>query len=191
MRKIFFDIETKNTFFDVGKNDPALLDISLVGIYDSQEDKFDAFLEDDLARLWPIIEKADSLIGFNSEHFDIPLLNKYYPGNLTKIKSVDLLKEIYKSLGRRIKLDTLAQATLGKGKIGHGLQAIEWWKNGEIDKLREYCIEDVRITKELYDYALKNNHLKYHDGIKICEIKIDPSDWEKKEDFGITHILPF
>ena len=107
------------------------------------------------ANLWPIIEKADMLIGFNSEHFDTPLLNKYYPGDLTKIKSLDILKEIKNSLGRRIKLDTVAEATLGKKKIGHGLEAITWGKNGEIDKIIKYCLEDVKITKEVWEFETK------------------------------------
>ncbi len=75
MRKITFDIETKNTFEDIGENNPALLDISIVCIHDSETDKYDSFLEDDFDRLWPILESADMLIGFNSDHFDIPLLN--------------------------------------------------------------------------------------------------------------------
>src|ERR1700722_9043470 len=111
MRKIVFDIETRNIFQDVGKNDPSLLDISIVGIYDSETKKYSSYSQEELKELWPIIEQADLLIGFNSEHFDIPLLNKYYPGDLTTIKSVDLMKEVKNSLGRRLKLDTLAEGT--------------------------------------------------------------------------------
>ncbi|MEK7182154.1 MAG: ribonuclease H-like domain-containing protein, partial [Patescibacteria group bacterium] len=187
----FFDIETKNTFEDVGERNPVLLDISLVGIYDSENEKFDSFLEDELDRLWPILEKADSIIGFNSDHFDIPLLNKYYSGDLTKIKSVDIMKDIKKSLGRRIGLDAVAKATLGIGKTGHGMDAIEWWKKGEIDKIRQYCLDDVSITKDVYDFAFQNGHLKYFDGFKIREVLIDTTEWEKKESSGITQTLGF
>lgn len=191
MRKIVFDIETKNTFQEAGSNNPADLDISVVCIYDYEKDKYDSYLEKDFKNLWPIIEKADMLIGFNSEHFDTPLLNKYYPGDLTKIKSLDILKEIKNSLGRRIKLDTIAEATLGKKKIGHGLEAITWWKNGEIDKIIKYCLEDVKITKEVYEYALKNGLLKYKDGNELKDIKLDTSHWEKEDSSSITHTLPF
>lgn len=38
------------------------------------------------------------------------------------------MKDIKKSLGRRIGLDAVAKATLGIGKTGHGMDAIEWWK---------------------------------------------------------------
>ncbi len=181
MRTVVFDVETKNIFQDVGSNDPADLDISVVCVYDSATDLYTSYLEKDFKKLWPIFEHADILVGFNSDHFDIPLLNKYYHGNLGTIKSVDLLKEIHKSLGRRVKLDNVAEATLGKNKSGHGLEAITWWKQGEIQKIIDYCTDDVKITKELYEYALKNNSLKYKDfGGKILEVKLDTSNWDKK-----------
>jgi DEAD/DEAH box helicase domain-containing protein len=139
-------------------------------------------------------QQADMLITFNGDHFDIPLLNKYYSGDLSKIKSLDLLNEVKNSLGRRIKLDTLAEATLNKKKSGHGLDAITWWQNGEIDKIIKYCIEDVKITKELYDYALKNGLLKYKDfnaQNAIKDIKLNTEHWEKKDDSAMTFTLPF
>ncbi len=191
MRKIFFDIETRNLFQDVGVRDPSLLDLSIVCIYDSETDSYSSYLQEELKNLWPIIEKADMLIGFNSDHFDIPLLNKYYPGDITKIKSLDILNEVRKSLGRRISLDALASATLGKKKSGHGIEATKWWKNGEIDKIRKYCIEDVKITKELYDFARKNNEVYYMDARTKKKIKLDTSGWEKIGGQSLTFTLPF
>lgn len=191
MRKIFFDIETRNTFGEVGSNEVTALDISVVCIYDSETDQFSSYLQEDLNKLWPILERADMLIGFNSDHFDIPLLNKYYPGDLTKIKSLDLLKEIKNSLGRRIKLDDIAEATLGKNKIAHGLEAVTWWRKGEIDKIIKYCIEDVRITKEVYDYAREHGILKYKEGQEIKDFKVNTKGWEKKENSAMTFTLPF
>ncbi len=184
-------METKNIFQDVGSSNPADLDMSVVCIYDSEFDTYSSYEQHELPKLWPILEKADMLIGFNSDHFDIPLLNKYYPGDLSKIKSLDLMKEIKNSLGRRIKLDTIAEATLGKNKIGHGLEAVLWWRNGEKEKVKQYCIEDVRITKEIYDFALKNSHVKYRDGGALKDIKLDTSKWEKREQTSMNFSLPF
>lgn len=191
MRKIVFDIETQNTFHDTGSPDPASLSISLVGIYDYETDKYETFLENELSRLWPIIEKADMLIGYNSDHFDIPLLNKYYPGDITKIKSLDLMKEVKNSCGRRLRLDNIALGTFNKGKIGHGMDAIVWWRNGEIEKIKKYCLEDVKLTKELYEYALKNKKLLCKDGSQSFEIILDPSLWEEKVESKMTFSLPF
>src|SRR3989344_8264917 len=175
MRKITFDLETRNIFEEVGSNESTSLDISVVCIHDSRTDQYTSYLQKDFPKLWPIMEQADMLITFNGDHFDIPLLNKYYSGDLKKIKSLDLLVEVRKSLGRRIKLDTIAQATLGINKSGHGLDAITWWKNGEIDKIIKYCTDDVKITKDIYEYALKNGKLKYKDlgaNGKVMDIKL-------------------
>lgn len=191
MRKIFLDIETRNTFQDVGKAEPALLDISVVCIYDDGTGEYSSYLQEDLPKLWPIIEKADMLVTFNGDHFDIPLLNKYYNGDLTKIKSLDILKEIKNSLGHRVGLGLVAQATLGTSKSGHGLEAIEWWRNKEIDKLVKYCIDDVKITKQIYEYALKNKKLKFKDGLEIRDIPLNTADWEKASNVKMTFSLPF
>ncbi|MEK7646436.1 MAG: ribonuclease H-like domain-containing protein [Patescibacteria group bacterium] len=191
MRKITFDIETRNLFSDVGSNDPTALDISVVCIHDSETDTLASFLQEDLKNLWPIIEQADMLITWNGDHFDIPLLNKYYSGDLSKIKSLDLMREVQLSLGRRLKLDSVAEATLGKNKSGHGLEAIEWWNNGEIDKIIRYCKEDVKLTRELYDYAFANKHLKYKDAGNLKEIKLNTSEWEVPVESVMTYTLPF
>lgn len=191
MRKIVFDIETRNMFSEVGSNDPAALDISVVGVYDSKTDTYSSYLLEELPKLWPLLETADILIGYNSEHFDLPLLNKYYAGDLGKIKHIDLLKEIKNSIGRRVKLDQVAEGTLGTNKSGHGLQALIWWKQGKIEEIKKYCLDDVKITKELYEYALKNKNLKFKEGGKINEVKLDPSMWEMKSEAALTFTLPF
>lgn len=191
MRQITLDIETQNIFEDVGSNDPSALDISVVCIHDSSDNSFRSFLEKDLKDLWPILEHSDAIITWNGDHFDIPLLNKYYPGNLNHIKSIDLMKEVQKVLGRRLKLDTVGFATLGRNKSGHGLEAIEWWKNGEIDKIIKYCTEDVRLTRELFDYAKQNGCLKYTDLGNIKEVKLDTNSWDIPESASMTHTLPF
>ncbi len=192
MRKIVFDIETSNDWVSGQSFEPTDLDLSIVCIYDSETNEYSSYLQEELPKLWPILEQADMLIGYNSDHFDIPVLNKYYPGDLTQLKSLDLLVEVKKSLGRRLKLDSLADATLGKNKTADGLQAVQWWKEGKIDKVREYCLADVKITKEIYDYARKHNKLKYKDWNGVREIKLDTSAWEKDTgSAALTHTLPF
>ena len=191
MRKIVFDIETRNIFSEVGVHDPTKLDIAIVGIYDSETDSYNTYLQEEFSQLWPILERADMLIGFTSEHFDLPLLNKYYPGDLSKIKQLDILKEIKTSYGRRMKLDQLAEGTLGMKKTGNGFDAVRWWKQGEIAKIREYCLDDVRVTKEIYDYAMANQKLIFKEGKLLKEIKLDTSDWEKPVENKLTFSLPF
>ncbi len=191
MRYVIFDLETQNIFQDVGSNNPADLDISVGTFYDSETETYTTVSVDELAKAWPIIEKADALVGYNSNHFDIPILNKYYPGDLLHIKSIDLLEEIRKSLGRRLRLDSVAEATVGAKKSGNGLQAVRWWREGKIDELKKYCEQDVKVTKKVFDYALKNGHIKFKDGSRKREVPLDTSDWIIKQESIVTHSLQF
>src|SRR3990167_10692908 len=131
MRTVVFDIETANWMADIGSNDPADLQIALVAIHDSETDSYSSYLEHELPELWKVLERTDVLVGYNSDHFDIPLLNKYYPGDLTRIKSLDLMHEVYLAMGRRLKLDTIAEATLGEQKSADGAQSLRWWRSEE------------------------------------------------------------
>jgi len=192
MRAITFDIESISDSVVRRHVDVSEQELTVVAIHDSLTGEYSAYFRNELSRLWPILERADMLIGFNSNTFDIPLLNRYYPGDLSRLHSLDLLAEVQKVLGRRIRLQSLAEATLGRGKSGDGAKAGEWWKQGETDKVRDYCIEDVRLTRELYDYALAHGVLKYKDLRDIRDIKLDTSLWDRSTLVmpTMTHALP-
>ncbi|MEK7101664.1 MAG: ribonuclease H-like domain-containing protein [Patescibacteria group bacterium] len=192
MRAITFDIESISDSVVRGHIDVNEQKLTVVAIHDSDTGEYSSYFKEELPKLWAILERADMLIGFNSDVFDIPLLNRYYPGSLSHIRSLDLLAEVQKVLGRRVRLQSLAEATLGKGKKGDGLKAGEWWKEGKRDKVAEYCIEDVRLTRELYDYALAHGVLKYKDLRDIRDIKMDTSLWSQTSVTipAMTHALP-
>mgnify|MGYP003393469693 FL=1 len=128
MKKVVFDIETKNIFQDVGSRNPEDLDISVVGLYDYETNRYESFVEEEFEKMWPYFQKAELLISFNGLYFDIPLLNKYYKkaglGDLNKIRSLDLFKEVKQTNGRWLKLDKIAEGTFGMKKSGSGLDAI-------------------------------------------------------------------
>ncbi len=191
MRYVIFDLETQNIFQEVGSSDPAALDISVGSFYDSTTDKYLTLSVDEIEKAWPLLEQADALVGYNSNHFDIPLLNKYYPGDLTQIKSIDILESIRASLGRRLRLDSIAEATIGAKKSANGLQAVRWWKEGKIDEIKKYCEQDVKVTKKVFDYAMQNGHVKFKDGSRKREIPLDISTWMIKEDSAMTHSFLF
>lgn len=191
MRVVTFDIETANWLADTGSNDVTALSIAIVCIHDSETDTYSSFLESELPRLWPVLERTDVLVGYNSDHFDIPLLNKYYPGDLKRIKSLDLMNEVYSALGRRLRLDTIAEGTLGVKKTGSGAQSLQWWRAGEIDKVRQYCLKDVEITKKIFDYALEKGGIKYKELGKTREVKLDTSKWLQPASASMTFSLGF
>lgn len=172
--EVIFDLETKTFFDETGRSDPGELGVSIVSLYKRSLDggfketkgELLSFWEDDFPKLWPVLDKADRVIGFNSKRFDAPALNPYAPADLTKLPHFDILEEIRRVHGKRVSLDRVATSTIGRGKTDDGANAMVYWKNGDkksLEKLKKYCEADVLITKDVYDHALKHAELKFID----------------------------
>ncbi len=158
--KIVFDIETKNTFADVGGRDNVSdLEISVVCVYSYNNDSYLCFTEHEMGKLEEVMKQAYLIIGFASKRFDVPVLNKYFKFNLSSIPHFDILEEIEESFGRRVGLGILAEANLGVGKTGQGLDAPDFYRNGEMEKLKDYCLNDVKVTKDIYELIKKQGYL--------------------------------
>ncbi len=159
MDTLVFDIETKNFFTDpgVGWNNFDALEVSMVCVYSYAKNKYFSFDEYQLDEAARLFDSGSLLVGFSSNRYDIPVLDAHFgkiPGVETKLwdkNRLDLLEEIEMNMGQRISLDKLSRANLGTGKERKGHEAIALYKNGEIEELRKYCLQDVRLTKDLYD----------------------------------------
>lgn len=163
MNDIVLDIETQNTFEEVGGYFTDKLKVSVVVAYYYETDTYESYEEHELPIMFKKLETGGRIIGYNSIGFDMPVLNNYYAGDLLKLPQLDILKEIEKSLGYRIKLDDVAAATIGTRKSSHGLQAVAWWKEGKIAEIKEYCQQDVKVTKEVYEFGVKNGYVLFDD----------------------------
>lgn len=165
MRHVFFDVETKNTFDDVGGYFPGKLSPSFVGVCVREgfvgKGEMVEIWEQDLSMLWKIFETADVIIGFNSINFDMEVLRSLYPGKVDDLPQLDLMVRFKETTGHRISLDSLAKETLGRGKTGHGLDAIKFYKEGRLRELASYCLADVEITRDLYDWGRTKGKLKF------------------------------
>ena len=160
MDKIVIDIETKNTFADVGGQENIHnLEVSFVGVYSYNQDKYLSFFENELDKLAPLLQNAGLIIGFSSNRFDLPVLKKHFKFNVMSLESLDILEEIEERLGHRISLNELAYANLKVNKTAHGLEAIKFYKEGRLEELKKYCLNDVKITKDLYDLGMSRGHL--------------------------------
>ncbi len=175
-KPVILDLETQKIFQEVaGKVDK--LGISVVGLYNYADDSYKAYFEKDLPGLFPILETASLIIGFNIVRFDLEVLKPYYVGDITKFNTLDLLEEIKKVLGKRIALEELVKETLKAKKEGHGLMAVNYYKEGKLDLLKKYCLSDVRLTKELYEYGKNYGKVFYQGPYGRVEIK---TDWGRK-----------
>jgi DEAD/DEAH box helicase domain-containing protein len=172
--EIIFDIETKKLFDQITTKDPFDLGVSIVSLYKRQLDEnlneingqILSFWEADFPKMWPLFSNVDRIIGFNSLSFDVPALSPLCSYSFKKLNHFDILEKIKTSLGFRLSLDAVAKETLGIGKTDVGTNAVLYWNQAtpeSLSKLQHYCEADVLITKDIYDYGLKNGHLKYKD----------------------------
>lgn len=191
LHKIVYDIETQRAFNDVENRDPSKLGVSIVVVYDYSDDQFKSFREHELKKMWPIFENADLIIGFNQKHFDNRVLASYYPGDLSAMPHLDLLEEFHRVAGFRVRLDNLAQTNLGMKKSADGLQAIKWFQAGDFESLERYCEQDVRVTRDLYEHALKNKKWQYKEINEVKEIVLDTRAWDKIKARTVNYTLPF
>lgn len=157
--KLVLDLETQREFSEVEGRKMELLGVSVAGVYSYEEDRYDAYLEADLGKLAPRLQACELLIGFNIRRFDMPVLQPYLPFSSTTLPMLDIMEEIVKNLGHRVSLESLAKATLDRGKSGSGLDALRWFKEGKFDLIVKYCLDDVKLTKELYDYGKAHGRL--------------------------------
>lgn len=165
MRHVFLDVETQKTFEEVGGYFPQQLGLSFVGlcIRDgfSGPGEFKAFFEKDISEMWPILETADVIVGFNNIDFDNEVLRPYYSGDPDKWNNLDLMQRFKDSAGHRISLDAIAKQSCGVAKTGNGLDAIRYYRQKQFRELAKYCLQDVAVTRDVYDYGRIHRSVKY------------------------------
>lgn len=163
MKLLVFDVETKKAFDEVGGYYPEKLGVSIIGTYwrDNNREEYVGYREDNFSPFWRKLESADLVVGFNILNFDYPTLKPYYSGSFEQFPSLDIMVEMEKHLGHRVSLDAVAKETLGEQKNGHGLDAIRYYHDGDWESLEKYCLQDVKVTKDIYDYGVVNKVLRF------------------------------
>lgn len=177
---IVLDLETQRLFSEIDRSKKHLLRISVVGIYDYREKSYFVFEEKEVSKLEPFLRSASFLIGFNIRNFDLEVLKPYLVRSLVGLPLLDLLEEIEIVRKHKVSLQSVAQATLKEGKSGTGLEAVQLYKDGRMEELKQYCLDDVRITKEIYEYG--NTHGKvFFLSNRDWQIHEIPVTWGEKE----------
>ena len=158
-----------------------IMNMSVAVTFD-YENQYKVWFEKDIHELIAYLLKFDNIIGFANKNFDNAILNQYLSGTKQKLdaKSIDLLEIIEARLGHRVSLNNIAFPTLKLEKSGDGSMAIDWWLQGKKDLVVEYCKDDVKITKELYEYGLTNNQIYYNSFGEVRKLKID---WNQEGKF--------
>ena len=189
MRKeIVLDLETKSAPLAGEGRDVRSLGVSVAGAWSSADDRFRAYREPELALLGRALKGADLIIGFFINRFDLPVLQPYLDFDLRDLPVLDIFDDVTAKLGHRVSLASLAQATLGEGKTGRGLDAIRWYEEGEWQRLEEYCLNDVRLTRDLYRYGRDHGHLLFESYLDGKTVSV-PVSWGMPDESEIRAIV--
>ena len=182
-RIIYFDLETQRSADEVGGWDNKhLMKIAVGVVYDSVDKKFYTYLESDAGGLVEKLLSADLVVGFNIINFDFAVLQPYTTVDLkNRVRSFDILKDVWDRLGYRVSLNQIAKSSLKIEKSGNGLLSLQWFKEGKMAQIIEYCIKDVEITRDVFLYGLKNGYLDFEKNGQSVRL---PIKWDLKGMIG-------
>jgi DEAD/DEAH box helicase domain-containing protein len=156
------DIETRRSAAEVGGwNRAEKMGVSCAVLYDSQSGRFHDFSQDRMEGLCNHLAQLDLVVGFNLIRFDYKVLAGLCDFDFYGLPTLDILVKIHEVLGYRLSLDHLARNTLGTQKSADGLMALQWWQQGLVDKIIQYCTQDVRVTRDLYLFGRDNRFLVF------------------------------
>jgi DEAD/DEAH box helicase domain-containing protein len=173
---LIFDVETQRSAEEVGGwHNTHLMRLGLAVVLDRETGQFETYTEDRVDELIDRLFGASLVLGFNIRRFDYSVLRPYTTRDLLTLPTFDLLENIYQRLGHRLSLDHLAQHTLGRGKSGDGLQSLEWFRRGEIEKVEAYCRMDVELVRDLMAFGEREGHILYRR--RSGEIVRLPVEW--------------
>ena len=172
---LVLDLETKRTFEEVGGRNFGELGVSVCCIYGYSDNQYRHFLENELSRMENHLLDCKLIVGFNVKRFDLPVLQPYFTVDIEKLPVFDILDDLTQRIGHRVSLDSVAQATLNVGKTAHGLDAIRFFREGNWEKLKSYCENDVKITKDVFDYGCEQGEVFYfsREGNKKVRVEVD------------------
>jgi hypothetical protein len=160
---VYFDLETQRSADEVGGWDKiSSMGMSIGVTYSTARGEYKIYHERNVNDLITELQRADLVVGFNHLRFDYEVLHGYTALDLRQIPTLDMMIELQNTLQHRLSLDSIATATFGVEKTAEGLQAIQWYREGKMLEIAEYCCYDVKLTKLVHEYGQTNRQLHYH-----------------------------
>jgi hypothetical protein len=176
-RKIaVFDAEIKKTIEQCSKGWQSHdeMGVSCLCIYDYFNDRYRVFDDSNIQEALEILYSYKLVVGFNTVGFDWKLIRATYPDQCKTLHRAsidyDILREIWCAIGvdpdhfqphshGGYKLDDVAFETIRMKKSGHGELAPKLYQEGRMAELIDYCIEDVRIEKSLFEHVMRTGYV--------------------------------
>ena len=181
---LYFDLETKYSADEVGGwGNIEDMGMSVGVIWDNSDKQFHVYIEHQIQEMVDHFYRASQIVGFNHIGFDYRVVAGVHHSDahqrsqlytkLAGLNNFDMLFELKKLLGHRLKLESIARPTLGTGKSADGMQALKWYKEGKLDKIIEYCKVDVEVTRDIHRFALEHGKLLYDSKLGIKTVNVE------------------
>ena len=160
---VYFDLETQRSADEVGGwGNISKMGMSIGVTCSSANGEYKIYGEKQVDDLIKDLQRADLVVGFNNLRFDYEVLHGYTALDLRQLPTLDMMVDLQNELKHRLSLDSIAMATFGVEKTAEGLQAIEWYRQGRIMDIAEYCCYDVKLTRLVHEYGSQNRQVFYH-----------------------------
>ena len=163
-----------------GWDDFENMGISVIGTYNNWTKEQIAFVDGQVARdnAWKpeykvlsdfqlLLNECDVLVGFNNQHFDDNLIKANGFTIPDKVVNYDILVEMWRAVGIQppfvypthagYSLKQTCEANGLPAKSGDGANAAIQWQRGQYQEVIDYCLNDIKITTELFRKIVNND----------------------------------
>ncbi len=179
-----FDLETRRSAAQVGGwHEAGKMGVSVAVTFSTRDNAYHIYTEEQAGELIEELRGADLVVGYNHIGFDYEVLQPFAFWSIADgTRNLDLCADLKARTGSRLKLDTVAKATLGgRSKTAEGTDALKWWAEYERTKdpqklldIARYCCFDVKVTMAVYRYGVEHGYVLYEDKQgRVVKVEVD------------------
>lgn len=132
--------------------------VSALVVWDTSTERYHLYDASTLEQAVEHLNAADQIVTWNGRDFDVPIIEALTGSTITT-KHIDLLEMVWQALRTKqkgYKLGAVAYRTLGLTKNGEGESAPSLVKQDRWAELFDYALNDVHITRRLWEHIKKN-----------------------------------
>jgi len=182
-RYLYLVLSTQKSAEDVGGwQHKHLLGLGVAVTYDTREGRYDVYTAETMPALLASLRQADLVIGFNTHDFDYQVLQPYTDVPLATLPTLAVLDEVQHALGFRLSLRHLVKETLGRERPDDSLQTLQWYQEGDRERIVQQCRRDLELLRDLVRYGAATGTVFYRDqaGVRTAL----PVHWQRLQHYG-------
>jgi DEAD/DEAH box helicase domain-containing protein len=182
-RYLYLVLSTQKSAEDVGGwQHKHLLGLGVAVTYDTREGRYDVYTAETMPALLASLREADLVIGFNTHDFDYQVLQPYTEVPLATLPTLAVLDEVQHALGFRLSLRHLVKVTLGRERPDDSLQTLQWYQEGDRERIVQQCRRDLELLQALVRYGTDTGTVFYRDqaGVRTAL----PVHWQRLQHDG-------